>query len=66
MPEKVIKRTCECKNCGNEAEMMITCTLEDSSDPATKPTVVPEGQGKIKGHAVCSNCGGDADIWLDY
>ena len=22
-------------------------------------------QGKTKGHAVCSHCGGEADIWID-
>ena len=63
MPEKKFKQTCLCQNCGNEAEMEITCTLE--SLPAEPPGVVPESKGKTKGHAVCSHCGGEADIWLD-
>ena len=65
MAEKKFKQVCECKNCGNEAEMMITCTLEEEEVKAAKPTVVPKSEGKTKGHAVCSHCGGEADIWLD-
>ena len=68
MAEKKFKQVCECKNCGNEAEMMITCTLEDEDEDKAKAapaTVVPESEGKTKGHAVCSHCGGEADIWLD-
>ena len=65
MPEKTFKQTCECTNCGNEAEMMVTCTLEDAQLEAKKPHIVPEEEGKTKGHAVCSHCGGEADIWLD-
>lgn len=68
MTEKKFKKVCECKNCGNEAEMMVTCTLEevDESKPASsvkaKPTEVPQ---KVKGHAVCSHCGSEADMWID-
>ena len=64
MPEKQFKQVCECKNCGNEAEMVVTCSLpEDLME--TTPEVVGEDEGKTKGHAVCSHCGGEADIWLD-
>ena len=68
MAEKKFKQVCECKNCGNEAEMMITCTLGDApqAEPSAPPRVVPKEQGKTKGHAVCSHCGGEADIWLDH
>lgn len=65
MPEKTFKQVCECKNCGNEAEMVVTCSLEESQVEAVKPHIVAEGEGKTKGHAVCSHCGGEADIWLD-
>lgn len=71
MTEKKFKQVCECKNCGNEAEMMITCTLEDRPQetppeaPEVVPKVVPKEEGKTKGHSVCSHCGGEADIWLD-
>ncbi|MFO7644161.1 MAG: hypothetical protein R6W95_07240 [Desulfosarcina sp.] len=66
MAEKTFKQVCECKNCGNEAEMVITCSLEAdklAADPT--PRVVPPGEGSTAGHAVCSHCGGEADIWLD-
>ncbi len=64
MSEKKFKQVCECKNCGNEAEMEVTCTLEEEQMD-TKPKVVAKGEGKAQGHAVCSHCGGEADIWLD-
>jgi len=65
MAEKKFKHVCQCKNCGNEAEMVITCTLDEESEGAATPKVVPQGEGKTEGHAVCSHCGGEADIWLD-
>ena len=65
MAEKKFKQVCECTNCGNEAEMMVTCTLADEAAEGAEPKIVPETEGKTKGHAVCSHCGGEADIWLD-
>lgn len=65
MPEKKFKQVCECKNCGNEAEMVITCSLEEEKMADVTPRVVPESAGSTPGHAVCSHCGGEADIWLD-
>ena len=65
MAEKKFKHVCECTNCGNEAEMVVTCTLVDESAGEFVPKVVPKKKGKIKGHAVCEHCGGEADIWLD-
>jgi len=61
MTEKKFKHVCECTNCGNEAEMVVTCTLADES----AEEVAPKKEGKTKGHAVCTHCGGEADIWLD-
>jgi transcription elongation factor Elf1 len=67
MAEKKFKQVCTCKNCGNEAEMEITCSLEpeeeisqveSKSDSKTK-------KKQTKGHAVCSHCGNEADIWID-
>jgi len=29
MSEKEFKQVCKCEHCGSEAEMMITCTLEE-------------------------------------
>jgi len=45
--------------------MIITCSLEEEKTVTATPHVVPEGEGKTEGHAVCSHCGGEADIWLD-
>ena len=65
MAEKKFKKVCQCKNCGNEAEMMITCSLEPDEEIGADAKIVAEGEGKHTGHAVCSHCGGEADIWLD-
>ena len=65
MAEKKFKQVCKCENCGNEAEMIVTCTLEEHQEQSALPHVVPEDQGNTKGHAVCTHCGGEADIWLD-
>jgi len=65
MSEKKLKQVCKCEHCGSEAEMMITCTLEEDMPQEAAPAVVPEAQGKTKGHSVCRHCGNEADIWLD-
>jgi len=65
MGEKKFKEVCKCVNCGNEAEMMITCTLEEEDEVKATPKLVAEGEGNKKGQAVCSHCGGEADIWLN-
>ncbi len=68
MTEKKFKQVCECENCGNEAEMTITCRLipeENSGDSPQRSTPAPRSSEKIKGHAVCSRCGNEADIWID-
>jgi hypothetical protein len=65
MTEKKFNHVCECTNCGNEAEMIVTCTLADESEKEVVPKIVPKKKGKIKGQAVCAHCGGEADIWLD-
>jgi ribosomal protein S14 len=65
---KKIKKVCECKNCGNEAEMLVTCTLTDleadagTAEPDTKN---PEQAQQVKGSATCSHCGNEADMWVD-
>lgn len=67
MVEKRVKTVCKCENCGNEAEMMVTCQLEEedvSSAPKT-PLVKPVEKIKAKGHGVCTHCGNEADMWVD-
>ena len=65
MAEQKFKKVCKCENCGNEAEMVVTCTLEVDQEERVEPRVVSPEEGKTKGHGVCSHCGGEADIWLD-
>ncbi len=69
MVEKTFKKVCQCEKCGNEAEMTITCTLEPEEDQAlpeiSRPRGVAPQAGQRKGHAVCSHCGNEADIWLE-
>ena len=65
MAEKKIKQVCKCENCGNEAEMMITCSLEDHPHEHVEPSTAPEKKSKTKGHAVCTHCGNEADMWID-
>jgi ribosomal protein S14 len=65
MSEKKFKQVCKCENCGNEAEMMITCSLEEHEEKPIEPSTVPGEKSKTKGHAVCSHCGNEADMWVD-
>jgi DNA-directed RNA polymerase subunit M/transcription elongation factor TFIIS len=68
------KQVCRCENCGNEAEMVVTCSLPDVEPEKTEP-VPPEAerreaqgeqeQDKVKGTATCSTCGNEADMWID-
>jgi len=65
MAEKKIKQVCKCENCGNEAEMMITCSLKEHEKISMESPAVPKKKSKTKGHAVCSHCGNEADMWID-
>jgi ribosomal protein S14 len=62
MAEIIKKQVCKCDHCGNEAEMVITCSL-----PADTGSQINEQKAskKIKGSATCSHCGNEADMWLD-
>ncbi len=65
---KKIKKVCECKNCGNEAEMLVTCTLTDletDAAPSEPDTKNPLQAQQVKGSATCSHCGNEADMWVD-
>ena len=67
--EKTVKKVCQCKNCGNESEMVITCSLpEESTDKSEVKSKEDKAAGKkqVKGHAVCTHCGNEADMWVDY
>ena len=67
MTEKKFKKVCKCENCGNEAEMVITCSLDEPSDQpqvGAKSDNSSESQ-RVKGQGVCTRCGNEADMWVD-
>jgi Fe2+ or Zn2+ uptake regulation protein len=60
------KEVCKCVNCGNEAEMMLTCSLEDVEAAKAAPAGAQEkAEKKVKAHGTCSHCGNEADMWID-
>jgi DNA-directed RNA polymerase subunit M/transcription elongation factor TFIIS len=65
------RQLCKCENCGNEAEMVVTCSLPDAPEnPPQETAVENKADGapphKVKGHATCTHCGNEADMWIDY
>lgn len=68
------KEVCQCKNCGNEAEMIFTCTLPDTdtdtdsetTTPTPEPAAEAQKKKQAKGTATCTHCGNEADMWIDY
>ena len=64
------KQVCRCENCGNEAEMVFTCTLEDveqSKEPKEAKNVkTGQHTHQVKGSATCIHCGSEADMWIDF
>ena len=64
MAEKQFKQVCTCKNCGNEAEMIVTCEWVEVEEEAPAQTQKKKGH-KVKGTGTCSSCGTEADIWVD-
>jgi transcription elongation factor Elf1 len=70
MSEIVKKEVCECKNCGNEAEMVVTCSLPDIDEEQdggslSGPSTDPRPEKRIKGTATCTQCGNESDMWID-
>lgn len=68
-PQKTFKQVCTCQNCGNEAEMIITCSLEPDESTATVSAahaVVEKPAHKQRpGQATCTHCGNEAEIIVD-
>jgi DNA-directed RNA polymerase subunit M/transcription elongation factor TFIIS len=67
---KKIKQVCKCENCGNEAEMVVTCTLQvPEAEGQTKEAEAArhrhETRQRVKGTGTCSRCGNEADMWVD-
>lgn len=70
MTEIVKKEVCRCVNCGNEAEMVFTCTLPDAeaaTGPASKPKAdeAAHAARHVKATGTCTHCGNEADMWID-
>ena len=70
MSDVVKKEVCKCENCGNEAEMVVTCSLPDVETKNGTSSNTDSGQKtvserKVKGTATCTHCGNEADMWID-
>ena len=53
---------CSCENCGNEAEMIVTCELVHVEDPVKKAAGVEKQE---KRSFTCDSCGSEADMIID-
>jgi transcription elongation factor Elf1 len=53
---------CSCENCGNEAEMIVTCELVPVEDPEKKAAGVEKQE---KRSFTCESCGNEADMIVD-
>lgn len=72
MAQQVEKRkVCKCENCGNEAEMVLTCSLEAVEAAKAAPSASPGSGGateappQVKAKGTCAHCGNEADMWID-
>lgn len=68
--QKTFRQVCKCENCGNEAEMIITCSLEAVEEDSPKVKTAGKGakpaRKKIPGQATCTRCGNEAEIFVDF
>ena len=67
---KKLKQVCTCENCGNEAEMIITCSWEPINEDSAASTddqhaEHKEPKQKVKGSGTCTQCGNESEIWVD-
>ena len=67
MAEIVKKEICRCVNCGNEAEMIFTCSLPEAEGPASTSPDQKHSDAKkhVRAKGTCSHCGNEADMWID-
>ena len=57
-------QVCTCENCGNEAEMILSCTWVDLDEKIEKPqNRWPNKEEHATG--TCTHCGNEADIWVE-
>lgn len=64
MNEKKFKQICTCENCGNEAEMIVTCQWVEVEAAQNKKNT-GQASVKVKGTGTCTSCGNEADTWVD-
>jgi len=66
---KKLKQVCKCVNCGNEAEMELTCSLAEYEKAAEKSKKAAKTEkkvgSKVKATGTCTHCGNEADMWID-
>lgn len=62
MEKRQMVEVCKCENCGNEAEMIVTCELVPVDDPEKKATGVEQQEKKS---FTCTSCGNEADMLVD-
>lgn len=63
-----LRKVCHCTNCDNEAEMVITCSLPEEIENKENEPGEKKGDTehkRVKGSAVCTHCGNEADMWID-
>ena len=72
MIEKIknFNKICKCENCGNEAEMVVTCSMESPDIEAKMESTAGVANAsasakQLKGTGTCSHCGNEAEIWVD-
>jgi Fe2+ or Zn2+ uptake regulation protein len=63
--KKNFKQTCVCHNCGNEAEMEITCSLTEYESAVEKKEKKHENV-KLNASGTCSQCGNEADMVINF
>lgn len=68
--KKTFRQVCTCEHCGNEAEMIVTCSLEPVEEDSRKEAAADKGakqtHKKIPAHATCTHCGNEAEILIDH
>lgn len=62
--KKTVKQVCKCEKCGNEAEMVVTCSLVEEDEKEHKHSASGH-KHHVKGTGVCTHCGNEADMWVD-
>ena len=53
---------CKCENCGNEAEMIITCEMVEVERAGGNEGQATEEKNKT---VTCTNCGNEADMIIE-